>query len=43
MTAIIIISSTLIVGIVSALVPYIPKSWIEKHIAKQIDPNELNF
>jgi hypothetical protein len=39
----IIILSILIVGIVSALVPYIPKSWIEKHIAKQIDPNELNF
>ena len=42
MTAI-IISTILIVGIISVLVPYIPKSWIEKHIAKELDPNELNF
>jgi hypothetical protein len=42
MTAI-IISSILVVGIVSALIPYIPKTWIEKHIAKHLDPNDLNF
>jgi hypothetical protein len=42
MTAI-IISSILVIGIVSALVPYIPKSWIEKHIAKEIDPNDTTF
>ena len=39
----IIISVILIVGIVAALVPYIPKTWIEKHIVKELDPNELNF
>ena len=39
----IIISVILIVGIVAALVPYIPKFWIEKHIVKELDPNELNF
>jgi hypothetical protein len=39
----IIISTILIVGIISALASYIPKSWIEKHIAKELDPNELNF
>jgi len=42
MTAI-IISSILIVGIVSALVPYIPKSWIEKHIVKVLDPDDTRF
>jgi len=42
MTAI-IISSILVIGIVSALVPYIPKSWIEKHIVKEIDPNDTTF
>jgi hypothetical protein len=39
----IIIFSILIVGIVSTLIPQIPKTWIEKHIAKEIDPNEINF
>jgi len=42
MTAI-IISSILVVGIVSALIPYIPKTWIEKHIVKEIDPNDTTF
>ena len=39
----IIILVILIVGITLALVPYIPKSWIEKNIAKELDPNDPNF
>jgi|LauGreDrversion4_2_1035121.scaffolds.fasta_scaffold32313_7 hypothetical protein len=39
----IIIFSILIVGIVSALIPQIPKTWIENHIVKKIDPDEINF
>jgi hypothetical protein len=42
MTAI-IISSILIIGIVSALVPYIPKSWIERHIVMEVDPDDTTF
>jgi hypothetical protein len=39
----IVISSILLIGVVSALMSYIPKSWIEKHIVKEIDPDETNF
>jgi hypothetical protein len=39
----IIISSILIVGIVAGLIKYINKGWIERHIYKEIDPNDNNF
>lgn len=39
----IIISVILIVGIVAALVLYIPKTWIEKHIVKELDPKDPRF
>jgi len=39
----IIISSILIIGIVTALIKYINKEWIERHIYKEIDPNDNNF
>lgn len=39
----IIISVILIVGIVAALVPYIPKTWIEKHIVKELDQKDSRF
>lgn len=39
----IIISSILIIGIVAALIKYINKEWIERHIYKDIDPNDNNF
>ena len=39
----IIISAILIVGIVAALIPYIPKSWIERHIVMEIDPEDTRF
>jgi hypothetical protein len=42
MTAI-IISSILIVGIVLSLIKYINKGWIERHVYKEIDPNDNNF
>jgi hypothetical protein len=42
MTAI-IISSILVIGIVSALVQYIPKSWIKKHIVAEVDPDDTRF
>jgi hypothetical protein len=42
MTAIIIFS-TLLVGIISTLVSYIPKPWIEKHIVKVLDPDDTRF
>lgn len=33
----------IMIGIILSLVSYIPKEWIEKHIYKQIDPNDDNF
>lgn len=39
----IIISTILIVGIAAALIKYINKEWIERHIYKEIDPNDDNF
>jgi hypothetical protein len=30
-------------GLVYALLSYIPKSWVEKHIAKELDPDDPNF
>lgn len=42
MTAI-IIAATLVTGIASALTPYIPKDWIERHIAIEIDPDDTIF
>lgn len=39
----IIISSILIVGIVAGLIKYINKGWIERHVYKEIDPNDNNF
>ena len=39
----IVISSILLIGVVSALMSYIPKIWIEKNIVKEIDPDETNF
>ncbi len=42
MTAI-IIAATLGTGIASALIPYIPKHWIERHIAIEIDPDDTIF
>jgi hypothetical protein len=37
------ILSTIILGTIFALIPYIPKNWIEKHIVMEIDPNDENF
>lgn len=37
------ISSMLIVGILAALIPYIPKSWIERHIVMELDPEDTRF
>ncbi len=31
------------IGVVYALLSYIPKSWMEKHIYKELDPNDPNF
>ena len=31
------------VGVIYSLIPYIPKSWIENHIYKVLDPNDPNF
>lgn len=42
MTAI-IISAALITGIAAALVPHIPKDWIERHIAMELPPDDLRF
>ena len=39
----IIISSILIVGIVAGLIKYINKGWIERHVYKEIDPNDNTF
>ena len=41
MTAIII--ATLATGIASALIPHIPKGWIERHIAMHLDPDDPRF
>ena len=38
-----IIIASIMIGIILSLVSYIPKEWIEKHIYRQIDPNEDNF
>jgi hypothetical protein len=42
MTAI-IISATIGIGLAAALIPYIPKEWIERHIVMEIDPNDPDF
>jgi hypothetical protein len=31
------------IGVVYSLLSYIPKSWIEKNIYKELDPNDPNF
>lgn len=31
------------IGVVYSLLSYIPKSWVEKHIVKEIDPKEIKF
>ena len=31
------------IGVVYSLLSYIPKSWIEKHIVKELDPDDPNF
>jgi hypothetical protein len=41
MTAILIMTM-LATGIAAALIPYIPKDWIERHIAMQI-PADIDF
>jgi hypothetical protein len=33
----------IIVGVIYSLLSYIPKSWIEEHIVKELDPNDPNF
>ena len=42
MTAI-IIAATLGPGILAALVPHIPKDWIERHIVMDLDPDDSDF
>ena len=42
MTAI-IIAATLGTGIASALIPYIPKDWIERHIVMELPPDDPSF
>lgn len=42
MTAI-IIAATLGTGIASALISYIPKEWIEKHIVMELPPDDPRF
>lgn len=37
------IIASITIGIVFSLFSYIPKEWIEKHIYKDIDPNDDNF
>lgn len=37
------ISAMLIIGIAAALIPYIPKSWVEKHIVMELDPEDTRF
>ena len=33
----------IIIGVVYSLLSYIPKSWVEKNIVKELDPNDTNF
>ena len=42
MTAI-IIAATLGTGIASALIPHIPKGWIERHIVMELHPEDPSF
>jgi hypothetical protein len=35
--------SLIVVGLIYSLLSYIPKSWIEDHIVKKIDPDDPNF
>ena len=42
MTAI-IIAATLGTGILAALVPHIPKDWIERHIVMELPPDDPRF
>lgn len=37
------IISIILIGITFSLVSYIPKEWVDKHIYKEIDPNDDNF
>jgi hypothetical protein len=38
-----IITSIILIGVILSLVSYIPKDWVDKHIYKEIDPNDDNF
>jgi len=42
MTAI-AICAILAIGLTAALIPYIPKSWIERHIVMELDPEDPRF
>lgn len=42
MTAMIIMA-TIGTGLIAALVPHIPKSWIERHIAAELPSDDPNF
>lgn len=33
----------ILIGITFSLISYIPKEWVDKHIYKEIDPNDDNF
>jgi hypothetical protein len=37
------IISIILIGITFSLISYIPKEWGDKHIYKEIDPNDDNF
>lgn len=39
----IVIAAILIIGIAAALIPHIPKSWIERHIVMELDPEDKRF
>ncbi len=33
----------IVTGLIYSLLSYIPKSWIEDHIYKELDPDDPNF
>lgn len=40
---VILIMTMLVTGITMALIPYIPKDWIERHIAVEIPADDFEF